>query len=192
MNRRFVVLAAALAAGLPLVSAPLTAQAVIFGEEPKLDAMRLALKADVLVLRDTLAMVDATSARLVRAKIGNSPSVVTSSARALRVDCARATRAIGVMQKQMMSVGTNDPRGKGVINEYNAGLVVLARSMVQCDKSLGTSLAAPKRSDNDPMFRAALASTEALKQYDVKLHVLLKTLQIPVDPKGFKSALKLQ
>lgn len=190
--QRFGMIAAVLAAATPMVRTPLVAQqAVIFGEEPKLDAMRLTLKGHVLVLRDTLAMVDATANRLVRAKIAETPSVVMASARALQQDCIRSTRAVGVMQTQMADVGTNDARGKKVINEYNAGLAELGRAMVRCDKLLTASLAAPKGGDNDPIFRVALAATEALKQYDVKLHVLLKTLQIPVDPKGFRSAIQI-
>ena len=42
-----------------------------------------------------------------------------------------------------------------------------------------------------PNMGAALASADAIKKYEWKLHVLLKTLQIPVDPKGFRSAISL-
>lgn len=179
---------------LALVIAPgtgvrLTAQAQIFGEEAPLDPMRKALKAEVLVLRDTLYAVDATSARLVRAKIGNTPSVVTASARVLQSDCTRAARAAVVMREKMASVGTTDKRGKAVLSEYNTGLDNLARAMTGCSRSLGSALAAPK-APMDPLFRIALTSAEALKQYDARLSKMLRTLQIPVDPKGFKSALK--
>lgn len=192
MIRRFAVVAA-LVAAVPTAVAPLTAQAVIFGDEPKLDPMRIALKADVLVLRDTLYAVDATSARLVRAKVGNSPSVVVASARTLQSDCVRAARSALAMRKQMGTVGTNDPRGKAVIADYNKGLEDLHRAMLACDKSLQSALVANTGTvkDPEPFFRTALASSEAIKKYDWQLQVLLKTLQIPVDPKGFRSAINL-
>lgn len=190
---RFAVVVAALVAAVPTAVTPLAAQAVIFGEEPKLDPMRATLKADVLVLRDSLYAVDATSARLVRAKVGNSPSVVVSSARTLQSDCVRAARSALAMRKQMGTVGTNDPRGKAVIADYNKGLDELHRAMLACDKSLQTALVAStaKVHDTEPYFRTALASSEAIKKYDWRLHVLLKTLQIPVDPKGFRSAINM-
>ncbi len=175
----------------PVLASPLVAQAVIFGEEPTLDPMRIALKADVIVLRDSLASVEATSARLIRAKGGASPSVVLSSARVLQSDCVRAARAAGTLQSKMGTVGTNDARGKAVINDYNAGLADLKRSMASCDKALEVGLAGSKPGDQDPLFRVALASKEAIRKYDWKLQVLLKTLQIPLDPKGFKSAINM-
>ena len=193
MIRRFALTVAVLVAAVPTAVTPLAAQAVIFGEEPKLDPMRIALKADVLVLRDTLYAVDATSARLVRAKVGNSPSVVLSSARTLQSDCVRAARSALAMRKQMGTVGTNDPRGKAVIDDYNKGLDELHVAMTACDKSLQTALVANagKVKDPEPFFRSALASKDAVKKYEWKLHVLLKTLQIPVDPKGFRSAINM-
>ncbi len=175
----------------PAVGPRLQAQAVIFGEEPVLDPMRKTLKADVLVLRDTLYAVDAVSARLVRAKVGGTSSVVLSSARALRDECARAVRATVVMRGQMTEVGTNDARGKAVIRDYLKALDDLERAMQGCDKSLASAIERPAGADQDPLFRTALASADAVKRYEFKLHVLLKTLQIPVDPKGFRSAINL-
>jgi hypothetical protein len=176
-----------------VVASPLVAQqAQIFGEEPVLDPMQKKLKGDVLILRDSLYAVDAVSARLVRAKVASSPAVVTSSARALRDECHRATRAIGVMRGEMRDVGTNDPRGKKVIADYNKGLDELKRAMVTCDKSLEAALASTMTPpDQEPLFRTALASTDAIRVYEEKLYVMLKTLQIPVDPKGFKSAISM-
>ena len=169
----------------------LAQQSVIFGEEPTLDPMRKTLKADVLVLRDTLYAVDAVSARLVRAKVGGSPSVVLSSARSLQDECARAVRATTVMRGQMTDVGTNDARGKAVIKDYRKALDDLERSMQGCDKSLAAAIARPADADQEPLFRTALTAADAVKLYESKLHVLLKTLQIPVEPKGFRSAITM-
>lgn len=166
-------------------------QAMIFGEEPVLDPMRKTLKAEVLVLRDTLYAVDAVSARLVRAKIGGQPSVVVSSARSLRVECSRSVRAATVMRGQMAAVGTNDARGKRVIADYNKSLDELKKSMLRCDTSLETALSSLTTPEVEPLFRAALASADAVKKYEAQLSVLLKTLQIPVDPKGFRSAIEM-
>jgi hypothetical protein len=153
--------------------------------------MRKTLKADVLVLRDTLYAVDAVSARLVRAKVGGSLSVVVASARSLRGECTRAARATAVMRTKMTAVGTNDARGKAVIADYVRSLDGLGLAMQGCDKSLETALAPNKRPDQEPLFRVALASADAVKKYEWKLSVLLKTLQIPVDPKGFRSAINM-
>jgi len=166
-------------------------QAMIFGEEPVLDPMRKTLKAEVIVLRDTLYAVDAVSARLVRAKVGGQPSVVVSSARSLRLECSRAVRAATVMRGQMAVVGTNDARGKAVIADYNKALDALKASMNSCDKSLETALSSLTTPEVEPLFRTALAAEDAVKKYEGQLSVLLKTLQIPLDPKGFKSAIEM-
>jgi len=166
-------------------------QAMIFGEEPVLDPMRKTLKAEVIVLRDTLYAVDAVSARLVRAKVGGQPSVVVSSARSLRLECSRAVRAATVMRGQMAVVGTNDARGKAVIADYNKALDALKASMNSCDKSLETALSSLTTPEVEPLFRMALAAEDAVKKYEGQLSVLLKTLQIPLDPKGFKSAIEM-
>ncbi|MEO5797844.1 MAG: hypothetical protein ABIZ70_08150 [Gemmatimonadales bacterium] len=191
MNRRLIVLGFAALALLPLHGGRLAAQAVIFGEEAKLEPMRAGLKAEVIILRDTLYAVNATAARLVRAKISTTPSVVLSAARVLQRDCVRATRSVVAMRKNMTVVGTNDPRGKVVISQYNTGLDELQRAMISCDKVLVAELAKPTGTDQDPLFRVALASTDAIQKYDWKLQVLLKTLQIPLDPKGFRSAINM-
>jgi hypothetical protein len=189
--RRLMGLLALVVVAAPGAGTRLVAQAQVFGADPKLDPMRQSLKADILVLRDTLYAVDAVSARLVRAKVGHSPSVVVASARNLRVECTRATRATAMMHTRMAAIGTNDPRGKAVIGDYIRGLVELEAAMKGCDKSLEAALAAPKAPTQEPLFRAALAAQDAIKKYDWKLSVMLKTLQIPVDPKGFKSAINL-
>lgn len=188
---RFVKLAALVIMAAPAVGPRLLAQAQVFGEEPALDPMRKTLKADVLVLRDTLYAVDAVSARLVRAKVGGSPSVVVASARSLRGECTRAARATAVMRTKMAAVGTNDSRGKAVIADYVKSLDALGLAMQGCDKSLETALSPTRRLDQEPLFRVALASADAVKNYEWKLSVLLKTLQIPVDPKGFRSAINM-
>ena len=166
-------------------------QKMMFGEEPSLDPMRKTLKADVIVLRDTLYAVDAMSARLVRAKVGGQPAVVVSAARSLRIECSRAVRAASVMRSQMAVVGTNNARGKGVIADYNKGLDALKASMGTCDRSLETAFSALTAPEVEPLFRTALAAADAVKKYEGQLSVLLKTLQIPLDPKGFKSAIEM-
>lgn len=191
MMYRFVALLGLVVVAAPLAGSPLLAQAQIFGEEVKLDPMRQKLKSDVLILRDTLYAVDAVSARLVRAKVGNSPAVVVSSARTLRSECTRATRATAVMRTRMAAVGTSDARGKAVILDYTKGLGDLERAMKGCDKALEAALAAPKGPTEEPLLRIALASADAVKKYEWKLNVLLKTLQIPMDPKGFRSAINM-
>ena len=191
MTRRLAGLFALVMGAAPVCGPRLLAQVQIFGEEPVLDPMRQTLKADVLVLRDTLYAVDATSARLVRAKVAGSPAVVLSSARSLRGECTRAARATAVMRTRMIAVGTNDPRGKAVITDYSKGLNELERAMQGCDKSLETALASPGGANQEPLFRTAVALADAIKKYEWKLNVLLKTLQIPVDPKGFRSAINL-
>lgn len=191
--QKFLGLFAVVMMATPVVASPLMAQqAQIFGEEPVLDPMQKKLKSDVLVLRDSLYAVDAVSARLVRAKVASSPAVVLSSARSLRFECTRAVRSTAVMRGQMSVVGTNDPRGKAVIADYNKSLDALKRAMQSCDKSLETALASTTTTtDEEPLFRAALASSEAIRTYEGKLSVLLKTLQIPIDPKGYKSAIDM-
>lgn len=175
----------------PLGGARLVAQAQIFGEEPVLDPMRKSLKEQVVVLRDSLYAVDAVAARLVRAKVGNSPAVIVSAGRMLRGECARSASATGTMRKQFGVVGTNDKRGMGVIADYAKALVTLESAMSECEKSLGVVYAGPNAPEQEKLFRVALASADAIKKYESQLSVLLKTLQIPLDPKGFKSAINL-
>lgn len=179
------------AAVLFLGAARLEAQSGMIYDEVKLDPMREKLKANVLVLRDSLFALDASAARLVRAKTGQMTSVVISSGRVMRTDCLRAARATAVMRGQMSEVGTNDARGKGVIADYKKGLDALEKSMKGCDARSGVALDKKPAPDNDELMQTALAAQSAIKKYEWDLQVLLKTLQIPVDPKGFRSAIRM-
>lgn len=181
----------ALAALALIGAARLSAQSGLIYDEVKLDPMREKLKANVLVLRDTLFTLDASAARLVRANTGQMTSVVVSTGRVMRTDCLRAARATALMRTQMAEVGTNDARGKGVIADYKKGLDALEKSMKGCDARSGAALDKKPAPDNDELLQTAVAAQDAIKKYEWDLQVLLKTLQIPVDPKGFKSAIRM-
>ncbi len=196
------VLALAVLAAPLAAQAPTTAPRVGQGQKYKSKAEDLwperalspaeqELKAKVIVLRDTLFAIDATAARLLRANAAGKPSVVTASGRALGTDCARGVRATAVMSTHARGLSTSNKKwGDGALNTFRTALADLDKQLRRCE-SAGT--VAPRSTPPSTTAFAELATSTvaAIRRYEVAQKGLFKTLQIPLDPKGYKPAVDL-
>lgn len=176
--------AAAVAATLPTTSiAAQVTQPGLWPEKP-LSPVQHELKLAVIVLRDTLRSVEATATRLERAHAAGTTSVVASTGRVLASDCARAARSTGVIQVHVKGHSTSDPRGDLALARYRLSLDSLQRVMTTCSTELAGT---PTHS---VLVRGGLKARAAVDQYEVALDAMLRTLSIPLDPKGHKSAVE--
>jgi len=154
-----------------------------------LSPVQTELKNAVIVLRDTLRRLDATAVRLERASATNSVAVIKSSGRVLVDDCTRAARGAARMQEQVKSYSTSDKRGDAVLQRFRASVLMLNHAMTACSRDAAAALAPPARTTQlDSVRKVAVAAAAA---YDRAVHELMRTLSIPLDPKGHKSAVEL-
>lgn len=149
------------------------------------------LKTKVIVLRDTLFAIDATAARLIRANEAGKGSVVTASGRALGVDCARGVRATAVMSAHARGLSTSNKKwGDGALGTFRSALTDLDKALRRCETA-GTIKAGDPIPSNAAFSEVATGTVAAIRRYEVAQKGLFKTLQIPLDPKGYKSAVDL-
>ena len=178
--------AAIAAATLPTTSvAAQVTQPGLWPEKP-LSPVQQELKQAVIVLRDTLRAVDATVSRLERAHAAGTTSVVAASGRTLASDCARAARGAAVIQNQVKGHTTSARWGDLALARYRLSLDSLRRVMSSCSTDLTTGSPA-----HAVLVRVGLSARAAVDQYEVALDAMLRTLSIPLDPKGHKSAIEL-
>ena len=141
------------------------------------------LRQAVVVLRDTLYAIDATAARLERGLEG-SPAVLRATGRTLNVECARGVRATGVMRSYATGLSTNNAKwGDAALTDFRKALVSLEAAMVSCDQ--GTAKAITANPVDGPALKAAQTRTvAAIRAYEGAVKGLLRTLDIPLDPRG--------
>jgi len=165
--------------------AKLNAQARELDAATPLATKKEKLRTDLTPFRDTLIEVNAVAARLVRAHTTNTASVVTSSAKQLRLDCAGAANVGIALQRKVAGLQTSDTRSNGFLNTYRASLADLVRALQTCDKNLGTDLG--ERAPNQAKLNeAALGIQSASARYTEAQRNLLDLLQIKLLPKGYK------
>ncbi|HET9133255.1 MAG TPA: hypothetical protein VFN90_03045 [Gemmatimonadales bacterium] len=149
------------------------------------------LRTNVVVLRDTLFTIDATASRVLRANEAGKAAVVTSGGRALGVDCARGVRATGVMSAHARGLSTSNKKwGDGALNTFRAALVDLDKQLRRCE-ALGTVKAGMPVPSTTAFAEMATGTIAAIRRYEVAQKGLFRTLEIPLDPKGYKSAVDL-
>jgi hypothetical protein len=159
--------------------------------ERELSPAEQELKSKVIVLRDTLFAIDATAARLIRANEAGKGSVVTASGRALGVDCARGVRATAVMAAHARGLSTSNKKwGDGALNTFRGALTDLDKSLRRCE-AMGTIKAGDPVPSDAAFTELATGTVAAIRRYEVAQKGLFKTLQIPLDPKGYKPAVDL-
>lgn len=187
MTIRTLVFACAAVAAVTIPTTSVAAQVTRPGlwPEKQLSPVQQELKLAVIVLRDTLRAVDATVARLERAHTAGTLSVVASSGRTLAADCARAARGATVIQLKVRGHSTSDPRGDLALARYRLSLDSLRRVMTACSTELAGMPA------HSILVRAGSNARAAVGQYEVALDAMLRTLSIPLDPKGHKSAIEI-
>lgn len=144
------------------------------------------LRDRVVVLRDSLHAVEATAARLSRALRGSS-AVTLAAGRTLNSDCQAAARATAVMRDFSEGLSTNDSKwGDKALADFRTTLVKLERSMNSCDATTAKAVASPE-TDTKALGATQLQAVAAIRDYDRAVKGLLRTLNIPLDPRGVKT-----
>lgn len=141
------------------------------------------LRTAIVVLRDTLYSVDATAARLERGLEG-SPAVLLSTGRTLNAECARGARATGVMRAYAAGLSTDNAKwGDVALTDFRKALASLENAMISCDQ--GTAKAIAVTPVDGPALKLAQTKTvAAIRNYERSVKGLLRTLNIPLDPRG--------
>jgi hypothetical protein len=141
------------------------------------------LRDAVVVLRDTLYSVDATAARLERGLAG-SPAVLRSTGRSLNAECARGARATGAMRTYAAGLSTDNARwGDLALTDFRKALSTLEAAMVSCDKVSAKAIEADTV-DAASLRQAQVNTVLAIRNYERSVKGLLRTLNIPLDPRG--------
>lgn len=176
------------------LAGPLTAQTgvvptgALYPEKPLPPAQK-ELRDAVSVLRDTLRAVLATAERMERAQSAGSGAVLMSSARVMAADCARASRGAARLQEQIKGFSTSEKRGDDVLNSYRSAILVLQRDMDACSTDAGAAIVpAP---DSVKLAAVRTRARKAMVGYDRSVQQVMKTLSIPFEPKGHKSAIDI-
>lgn len=176
---------------VPAIAGPLAAQVTppgIWPEKPLTPAQK-DLKDAVVILRDTLRVVQATSERLSRAQVAGSGAVMMSSARSLAIDCDRAARNASRVQERIRGFSTSEERGDAVLDRFRRSLLTLQRDMATCNTDAVAALdGAP---DGEHLVKIRTVAVKATARYEESVDVLMKTLGIHLDPKGHKSAIQI-
>ena len=169
----------------------LSAQATAPGLWPErpLTPEKKELRDAIIIVRDTLRDVRATVNRMERAANAGSPGVLASSARVLSTDCERATRAAVKVQSQVAGLSTSDKKGDQALADFRRAALALQQGMTSCTEQLATAT-----TPSIDATKVASIRSNALKvvvDYENSVHALMKTLSIPLDPKGHKSAIEM-
>lgn len=176
---------------LPVAAGPLGAQVTppgVWPEKP-LSAAQKDLKDAVVILRDSLRAVQATSDRLARAHHAGSGAVLTSSARSLAADCERAARSASWVQERIRGFSTSEERGDAMLDRFRRSLLTLQRDMTSCNTDAVTALASSPNGER--LVKIRTVAVKATVRYETMVEELMKTLDIPLDPKGHKSAIQI-
>lgn len=145
------------------------------------------LKDHIIVLRDSLAGVDAAAALAQRQALAkNSKAVVRSSGLSLQRQCDRSVRASGVMREYSVAIATDDEKwGQPAVRTFRAAVVDLLQAMTKCSDSIGQlDFTNAESNAYNKLGSIALESRNAIAAYSSAASGLLNTLKIPIEVRG--------
>ena len=163
---------------------PLTAQFVVQPEAP-LDPARASLRDALLVLRDSLASIDAAAARLQRDYRAASGASLLSRARVMRDACARSVRTIPPTRTAVLSARLDSTKTVKGRTQVVSALDTLQGVLTRCEKDFG-AMSQPDQAEtvrgyaNDRAGRILVA----LRRYDRSWRDYMARLGIRVTPLG--------
>jgi hypothetical protein len=193
VTMRKIVLALGLSALLASPDAMLaqTAAATMPGLWPEqpLPPAKEELRNAVIVLRDSLRAVLATSERIDRAHASGSSAVLRSAGRTLTADCSRASRGAAALQEKIKGFSTSDPRGDEVLERYRRAILALEQAMAACNSDVASALS--PEVDGAKLTAVGTRNRKAMDAYEGSVQEVMKTLSIRFDPKGHKSAINM-
>ena len=150
-----------------------------------LDSAKSGLRGLLMVMRDSLMVVQAEASRLQRA---SSPAVATSAARRLRAACGAASRVMIGAEPHIAGMKASAKAGAEALIAYQKAIVVTNAEMIKCDRSVALQLASPN--PGLPQLRTSAVGAEAAAvNYDQAADGLLRVFDIPMRPKGVPGGL---
>lgn len=193
LARTAVLLAAAAVAAGPIAAQqrdpragiPPHVRAQLWPERP-LSPEEQELKDRVIVLRDTVAVLDGSAALLQRQQRGNTGAgLLRSSGRRIATNCAAGHRAAVVMQEYGKGLTTDNVRwGDKAVQTFRSSVGRLVGAMAACEADLAKVLAAQDGPDGARLKAVAQRVQVATADYTNAVNGLLNTLEIRVDPRG--------
>jgi hypothetical protein len=163
---------------------PVTAQ-IVAQPEPPLDSARASLREALVVLRDTLATIDAAAARLQRDYREASGASLLSRARVMRDACARSIRTIPPARGVVLNATLSTARRIKARTELVSAMDTLKGVLIRCEKEF----AAMSRPDQAETVRGyandrAVRILGGLRRYEHSLRNFLGLMGIRVTPVG--------
>lgn len=163
---------------------PLAAQTVV-PPAPALDSVQTALRDAIVVLRDSLATIDAAAARLQRDYRAASGQSLLSRARVMRDACARSVRTIPPTREVLLATQLGDSTRLRRRQELVKALDQLKRTLGRCETDF-TAMSAPGQAETVRGYAnpKAVEVQGALRRYEQTQRVFLATMGIEVTPLG--------
>ena len=158
---------------------------VVAQPEPPLDSARASLRDALVVLRDSLAAIDAAAARLQRDYREASAASLLSRARVMRDACGRSVRTIPTTRSALLQAKPSTDKRLRSRTELVSELDTLAGALTRCEKDF----AAMSQPDQAETVRGyandrAVRVLGALRRYETSLRNFLGVMGIRVTPLG--------
>ncbi len=148
--------------------------------ERALAPIEVELRDRAIALRDTIAAVDGVVERLQRLGEGGSAAIARSQGRRLAERCESAARGTAPMIEFAATLFTSDARwGDRAVQSYRTSLDRFRTAMQSCNAAAlkdGMSVAQYQQ--------VGTTAREAIRAHEIATRDLMKTLQIPFDPRG--------
>ena len=167
-----------------LVAGPVGAQTVM-RPDPPLDPARAAVKDAVLVLRDSLATIDAAAARLQRDFRQASDPALLSRARVMEEACARSVRTLPPTRRALLEKQLVEPRRVAARRDLLTAMDHLGTVLSRCQRTF----AAMSRAGQGETVRGygndrAVRVQSSLRMYEGALRSFLGVMGIKLTPLG--------
>jgi hypothetical protein len=181
MKRSLVVAALLLAGAAPAVHA----QAMVVRPAAPLDSARAGVRDAVLVLRDSLQLVHAESARLRRDFRAASAPALVSRARAMRDACAASARTLPATRAVLADGPAPDEKVARLRTQLVAEADRVAAALAACEETFGGwARAADGEAVRGYGNRRADELRSPIRAYEARLDAYLRSIGIRIRPIG--------
>jgi len=161
VKSRTILFVLALASG----ASPLAAQQVI--KKPVFDSVQTSLRNTLYALRDSLQLVDAASARLVRDRARASDALLAARARSIAGRCAAAGRMAVVARGAVAQAGRPAPDKHGALPRLDRALIELKTQLGACSTEFQALAATEKAGElRDYGIGKGARVQQAIRRYE--------------------------
>jgi hypothetical protein len=163
---------------------PLSAQIVVQPEVP-LDSARASLRDALLVLRDSLATIDAAAARLQRDYRESSGASLLSRARVMRDACARSIRTLPAIRDEILKANLSTANRQRTRTELVSAMDSLRGVLKRCEKDF-SAMSQPDQAETVRGYGndRAVRIRGGLRWYEQSMRNFLNVMGIRVQPLG--------